>query len=593
MGLSFQDFLEEISGYKKQYDCCNGEIVLNLSGEKELIAKYIPKIKKEDWEWQWGDNGVEIWFRLYFVLEGNEDRKAELELYVYGLKRQTEIEREEIQDLIGELYKDKWVKNKGELTKLFERYIRYYIKDYLNRNSHIFTNCGWKKENGGKEFYSLTKRGGFNFSFIEDMFGNAVFKKHRSGEDFSAILFGFNQCKELYDFLFSDPALIGIFAYTIHALVWDYGCEYNKEYYEGCLGSVENRDALFFSACIYGKDTDKAKVIANILCNVFQEPKTSWTIISTKHHVSATSLKTTVDKMKKYSSVPIIVTSKTDHMMKSSKIVKELYHNREAMKLFVYPVFINDTPINADEIANFNVDRVLLPFSIKDRETAHKLHEQMAVLLFSFVLYLRDMSMNSERNFTLNKEYGNLLDARKDFEEEWVEKNLPLFLLYAALKFFCDFIKQFQKEEGEKLLSLYRDNIVNIGQTEYSKRQTQGEQPTPEQEMGYLLRLHQLIQKSLKQKEEWLFEGNEPRGEKERCYYMQAVWYEKFSENVKKEKMPKISQRKMIAILKKYGFLKQQKNSTANVLQRDKKPYYTILADAFTEAVNQWNISSQ
>ncbi len=107
------------------------------------------------------------------------------------------------------------------------------------------------------------------------------------------------------------------------------------------------------------------------------------------------------------------------------------------------------------------------------------------------------------------------------------------------------------------------------------------------------MRLHQLIQKSLKQKEEWLFEGNEPRGEKERCYYMQAVWYEKFSENVKKEKMPKISQRKMIAILKKYGFLKQQKNSTANVLQRDKKPYYTILADAFTEAVNQWNISSQ
>ena len=96
-----------------------------------------------------------------------------------------------------------------------------------------------------------------------------------------------------------------------------------------------------------------------------------------------------------------------------------------------------------------------------------------------------------------------------------------------------------------------------------------------------------------KAKEEWLFEGNEPRGEKERCYYMQAVWYEKFSENVKKEKMPKISQRKMIAILKKYGYLKQQKNSTANVLQRDKKPYYTILADAFTEAVNQWNIPSQ
>ena len=111
MGLSFQDFMEELSGYKKQYDCCNGEIVLNLSGEKELIAKYIPKIKKEDWEWQWGDDGAAIWFKLCFVLEDSEDRKAEFELFVYGVKQQTEIEREEIQDLIVELYKVKWVKN--------------------------------------------------------------------------------------------------------------------------------------------------------------------------------------------------------------------------------------------------------------------------------------------------------------------------------------------------------------------------------------------------------------------------------------------------------------------------------------------------
>jgi len=101
--------------------------------------------------------------------------------------------------------------------------------------------------------------------------------------------------------------------------------------------------------------------------------------------------------------------------------------------------------------------------------------------------------------------------------------------------------------------------------------------------------LNELIQESLKQKEGWLFERNEPRGEKERCYYMQAVWYDKFCKRVEKEKMPNISMRDIVAILKQHCFLKRQKGN-ANVLQRGGKSYYTILADAFTEAVNQWNI---
>lgn len=223
-------------------------------------------------KWEWGDARAAIYFKLYFSLEENEDRNAVLELFVYDLKQQIEIDRKEIQDLIGELYKDKWIKNKGELTRLFERYIRYYIKGYLGINGHICASCGWKRENNGKEFYSLTKRRGWNFSFIQDMFGEDAYKMHSNKEDFSQILNKYNKCKDFYDFLFANPILIGIFAYTIHALVWDYGCDYNKVYYEGCVEYVEKKSALFFSACIYDKDTDKAKVIANILCNVFNSP---------------------------------------------------------------------------------------------------------------------------------------------------------------------------------------------------------------------------------------------------------------------------------------------------------------------------------
>jgi len=452
MGLLFHEFLDAISTSNREYYCDSGEIVLSLPEKEKVIATRIPTINCKAAAWDKDSGG--IYFKFCFGLERNEKRESELELIVNGLKHyEVKIEREEIQDLIKELYKDNWVKDKGELTKLLERYIRHYIKFFLETKSYTLTYCGWKREFNGKEFYSLTKRRGGDFPFIQDMFGSNVYEMYRNKEDFSKILLKYSQCKEFYDFLFTNPTLIGIFAYTIHALVWDYGCGYEKKNYDLWLSDVENRDALFFSVCLYGKDTDKAKVIANILCNVFNPPQKSWTNISTKHHISATSLKTTVVKLKKYSSVPIIVTSKTNHMMKSSKIVKELYRNREAMKLFVYPVYINDTPINVDEIVNFNVDSVLLPFSVKDKETACKLYKQMTVLLFSFIVYLRDKSMDekADRNQwvepkNLMEELKSLMNAKKNFEEDWVENNLPTFLLYAALKFFCDFIKQFQKE---------------------------------------------------------------------------------------------------------------------------------------------------
>ncbi len=596
MKLLFQDFLDEISTSNKVYDCSGGNIILTLLEGEKTIAMRIPTMYCKDVAWCGDSDGIN--FQLCFSLEENEDRKAEFEIIVdvdRSKKYKIEIERKEIKDLIKDLYKGKWIKDEEELIKLFTRYIRMYIKSYLETKIYILAYCGWEKEYYQKEFFSLTKRGGLNSPYIQDMFGKDVYDMYRKEQDFSDILLKYNQCKELYDIFFSNPVLIGVFAYTIHALVWDYGCEYEKENYDLWLYNIENRDTLFFSVCLYGKDTDKAKVIANILCNVFNSPQNSWTTISTKHHISATSLKTAMNKLRKYSSVPIIVTSKTNHIMKSFKIVKELYRNREAMQLFVYPVYISDTPINADEIVNFNTDSVLLPFSVKDKETAGKLHEQMTVLLFSFVEYLRDKSMSTSdfrrKDDGQRDEWENLMNAQKGFEEGWIESNLPLFLLYAALKFFCNFIKQFQCEEGEKLLSLYRNSIVKTEQPMDSKQQIQKEKSMAEQGMRYLLCLHKLILDSLKLKEEWLWEGTESRGEKERCYYMyEKVWYKRFTEKLEKEKMEPIGIQVIAKILKEYHILKRYKTSTANVIKRKDKYCYVLLADLFDEKVNQWNI---
>lgn len=475
MDLSFYKFLEEICTATKKYVCYGDEIVLIVNEKETVIATKIPKVEyinvvTED---------ETIYVELGFTLE-DEDRETEVNGYVEDLKRGNIIvEPEDIQENLEELYKKKWMENKQELISLFTRYTKYYIKNYLKTHYSVLAYCGWKTEEEGKEFYSLTKRTGGNFPYIRDMFGWDIYQMYRSREEFPYILDKFNQCRELYDLLFKNPVLIDVFAYTLHAMTLDYLYGYMKENYYICdYPFWEDKNVLFFSICIHGKDIDKAKLIANLFCNLFNAPKDRWTKISLLHHISATSLKAKVEKLRKYSSVPIIITSKTNHITKSAKILKDLHHNRENMQLFIYPVYINDTSINVDEIVNCDIDGVNLPFPVKDREMACTIYKQVTMMLYSFVLYLRDKSIEGKSIRT---------DAEEDFEQEWVEDNASEFWLYTALKSFCDFLKPYQREEGEKLLSVYRKSIMNTGETEEPEQQIQAIKSDAQQRQRYLL----------------------------------------------------------------------------------------------------------
>ena len=359
---------------------------------------------------------------------------------------------------------------------------------------------------------------------------------------------------------------------------------------------MENFDSIFFSICIYGNEFVKAKAIANVLSNLFDNPKKDWKNIPKTPHFSATSVVDRIGSLKRYSSVPVIVTSKTNHIIKSAKVLKELYIKRRTGKLFLFPVYINDTAINVDEMLNIGIDNIKLPFALNDKEAIWKMHHGALELLYYFLLFLCKLDIQSQvelrereavwTNIRRNVD-GDKFMAMKELnlsEEEdavWLNDNLPTFLLYVALYDFGLFLNYIgYQEQAVKLKKLYRKAFIDspLPCDKGSNLQNFFDDKEYLRCMGNMIKIH------LSKQADWLFEGNEPRGMKERCYYLlKSEWYEHFCKVVKSEGLSNISERNMMAILKQRHLLKRQKGSSANVVLRKGQYYLAVLANEFHE----------
>ena len=175
MELSFEKFLERISTGTKEYECDTGDIiVINATGDETKIASRVPMLYEHIMEWE----EEAIRFTLTIGLRENEDKTVDLEVIVYGLKQSDiYIEPKEVEEVIDTLYyKEKWIKDKKTLCDLLVRYFKYYIRDYLNTDGSIYARCGWKKGEYGREFYSVTKREGGDFQYIQEIFGGTFIR---------------------------------------------------------------------------------------------------------------------------------------------------------------------------------------------------------------------------------------------------------------------------------------------------------------------------------------------------------------------------------------------------------------------------------
>lgn len=573
--ISFEDYLLSIDNGDKYYS--NGK-KWKRCADDEVICKQPPDFWVMKYQYDSDEQAVE-----YYIEAGEYYRREGEIIYYVREGRNHPIVWMEEGCSIEDMMNSKWVRDKTEIARLLKSYFKQNIERYYKSHRSDFFRCGWTNTDGKYEYLSITYRESYKREYIEnmlnlskDVYVKRHFEKVNDKEQLSA------NCLDALNFLKTDRRLVAIFAYTIHALIWDYKYDYDLWKYGQTLKWLDNMDTLFFSMCLYGKDDLKSKAVANAVLDLFGSPENVGKI-SLKHHISATSIDSRVERLRFYGSVPIIVTSKTNHILKSSAIVRELYRKRWEGRLFVYPVFISNIPINVDEMINIETSGIAFPDPKTEKNEIRAFHAGLMEIIGCFIFFLRNIASKNKK--TAFKNY-NLDRVKTELEQNGydIQENLPVFLLYVALTDFSVFLNKIGlNDEAEQLKQMYKEGFIDNDKIIMPNT----EESNPEQFDEYLLLIKEIVQDRERQQYDWVKEGNEPRGERERCYYLEAdKWYQYFSARAQNKKLKPIKQRVIVNYMYERGLLKTANERTKG-LKRNNQYYLTIKADQFDKLIDE------
>ena len=565
--ISFEEYLDSIDDGRKY--CKEGKKWRTLS-EGKTICKQPPDFWIRSSECDWDEQVVEC-----YVAIGRHNKEEDSIIYYVREGKNHFIVKMDEECSIEDVMSEDWVRDKPEIARLLKAYLKQNIERYYTFHRSVFFKCGWVMSTDvGYQYKSVTYRSTDTRECFANMLNiNKCVKEINNKEQLSA------NCIQALSFLQTDGRLVAVFAYTIHALIWDYKYDYNLRSYEQALKWLDNIDTLFFSMCLYGKDDLKSKAVANVLLDLFSSPK-EWGRISLKHHISATSIDNKLDKMMHYGSVPIIVTSRTNRIIKKSEIVSKFYKRRRLGELYVSPVFISNSPINADEMINIETSGMVFPDPKTEKNELIALHSGVLEIINYFIVFLRDGAGN--KSFFSK----NIEQVRSEIKQDdyWIQDNLPTFLLYVALTDFGIFLNKIGlNDESERLKKIYRESFIYSDKTTVPK----SEESNPEQFDEYLLRINEIVQDRKRPRYEWVKESNEPKGEHERCYYLKAdKWYEDFSARVQRKKLNPVKKRVIVNYLYDRGLLKTANPQTKG-LKRNNQYYLVIKADQFDQLIDE------
>lgn len=266
------------------------------------------------------------------------------------------------------------LENFGETQERFYRlcsdYLKYILTDYWQRYKKQ-PYIGWDKddEDSDKTFLGVREYGDALNGRYPGLFNYDIgqWKKKNDWQE--------SDFQEIFDWLLSDYNLLGIFVYTLHALLF---------YYSGGMkNKMESEEA--FSICIHGRDMDRVKIIANLLSNLFEYSDDKLHILKRGNYLSCSSL----DKQKalfyRIESVPLIVSNKAGKLTRSSSIITTLRNQRLKGKIAYFPVFLSQNAINADEVLDFCVDGIPVRSDYGDWKA------KINYLLIQFIIYLEDV----------------------------------------------------------------------------------------------------------------------------------------------------------------------------------------------------------
>ena len=470
------------------------------------------------------------------------------------------------------------------IQSIYQNYFRNCMKRWLHSNPGLLFQCGWFNETLNElSFKSITYRDSEAINAPYSQIDSLIFNNLVSG--YSNISPD-NYCTQydlpnFFDFLQNKHALF-LFACTIHSLLLDYSYTYtwNNPY-------IPNTDSAIFSLCIYGKEISHTKTIANLLLNVFDIPKESWSVISREIHISASSVTSNkVDALRMYSDVPVIFTTKKNRFYKSSGIIKKIQNKRQQEKLHIFPVYISETPIIADEIINCCVDDISTDFDLD------KLHSNMCFVLYLFIHYLSDIyrtknTQTFEEYRTVKQMISQTIDQlhktlTPDNFIHLTENKLPEILLKSSLESLCYVFSSTPLSQYTNALSKTFESFITDSE----------ESPVviTSDTTNYIALIADFIHESIKTTKnvDWIFENIEKNadGTEETCYCITTKeGFTNFLLFLKKRKIKAISTRYFTRILDSKGILKTLASSTAKCNKRRHKNVYIIKKEALKSAL--------
>jgi hypothetical protein len=550
--MTFNEFLNKSSSsYFINKEFNDKKLYIKLkSGNTKVVADGYPKITEVDL-FDFNDKTINFIVGYKTINYKNSDISCTVSLSRGTNPKIEFLEVESVRDL---LHTDTYIDcNEKVLFALFKNYFKaVLLADLKNYNSMLFE-YGWyikdEDHNSGKQFhfvpvtddgYWKPKSNKTNVKDIDDaLFNGMIFNKDNqlshyrtvhcqndvgiAGKSLIDIKKETNRFKLFFDFILENKDTIGIFAYSVHSIFWNYtlcGAIGDKEKMN-TRASLQKGFNDVFAICIHGKDLKIVNSVANLLSNLFFVDVDDIATLYTNKIIPCD--KPNPERFINYAwqSVPILVTNEKGIITKKSSIVNRLQSLREKRIAYFFPVYLNSRPLKLEEAEDFCADS--LKYSLTNDRNINLLKEEINYLFLLFVHFLSTVSNSEDRNEHFN-ELGLIYDRTveeisklKGFKRN---KKNSVKLLYAAIKGFCYFLRKIDMiDEADRMQHQAYQFLIDADPLQMNNIEKVNviKDTTLESFKDYIMGI---LKKKEMERPDFFCIQNESRGKKEKCFYL-------------------------------------------------------------------------
>lgn len=536
--VKFKEYVNEIKEYN-DIRVYKGKVFkfIKLGNELEPMTFSYDYFDVMGVEYIGCENDIYV-FNVQICWHSNMDKT---EFYELKIKFQTILPYKALRDRIikkGECHQD--------FLKICESYLKYILNQKVDKiiNAKLI---GWTRDNGSMEFMGVTE---FRYDLPNSIsIFNDNIVRNKGSESLPSDYYS-----ELLDWITCDPNLLGIFAYTIHALFYFFGGE-DREY-----AYPDN----VFSICIYGKDDNKICLIANILSNVFGYDENNVDRLLKRSVISCSSLRVPFAQLNQMDSVPVIIKHKDNRITKHTSLVHTLDRQRRNRQIGIFPVYLSRYPINADEIIDFCINDCPII------ENCTILKEKLNSILIQFIFYLSELDKNrtvgGRCNDDMDTLYSNMGGNIKRRDYYYFEEYRYKILLYIACRGFTIFLRNKLKlyEIADKLMKISRrifleNKVEKIDTYKYDKKSSISD---------FVKFVKEVLEQEEQDRSFICISGVEKRGGEECVYFDFKEGYRQYCLFCKRDNLQCINDRTLLKQLKEKNVLKLRESQAQYSMER-------------------------